>query len=124
MLRMISDTDKTRFKKRLEDEKKLLERELEGLGQRNPSNPSDWVPAKPEGDEFGADRNDNADIIEDMVDDNASLNELEARLNLVNVALDKMETGAFGICEVSGEDIEMDRLEANPAAPTCKAHMK
>jgi RNA polymerase-binding transcription factor DksA len=120
---MISEADKATLKKRLETEKKLLEQELGDLGQRNPSNPSDWVVAKPEGDEFGADRNDNADIIEDMVDDNASLNELEGRLNLVNRALDKMETGMFGLCEVSGEDIEMDRLTANPAAPTCKMHM-
>ena len=120
---MISTGDSAKFKKRLTDEKALLEQELSELGKRNPSNPSDWVAAKPDGDEFGADRNDNADIIEDMVDDNASLNELEGRLTLVLRAIEKIDEGAFGICEVSGEDIEMDRLEANPAATTCKAHM-
>ena len=31
--------------------------------------------------------------------------------------------GTYGTCEVSGEQIEEDRLEADPAARTCKAHM-
>lgn len=112
-----------KFKKTLEEEKTLLEQELSQLGARNPSNPSDWVPAKPAGDEFGADRNDNADIIENMEDNNAALNELEGRLNLVIRALEKIESGTYGTCEVGGEAIELDRLTANPAATTCKKHM-
>lgn len=115
--------DFTDLKKKLENEKELLESELERLGSRNPSNPDDWMPAKPEGDEFGADRNDNADIIEDMQDQNASLNELEGRLNEVISALDRMNDSTYGVCEVSGEDIEIERLKANPAARTCMAHM-
>ena len=111
------------FREKLEEEKKLLESELSKLGSRNPANPSDWMPSKREGDEFGADRNDNADVIEDMVDDNASMNELEGRLNMVIAALQKIDGGTFGICDIGGEEIEMDRLTANPAAPTCKAHM-
>jgi RNA polymerase-binding transcription factor DksA len=81
------------------------------------------VPAKRAGDEFGPDRNDNADIIEDMQDDNAALNELEGRLNLVDAALERIENGTYGTCEACGESIEEDRLNANPAATTCKAHM-
>ena len=111
------------FREKLEGEKQLLESELSKLGSRNPANPSDWVPSKREGDEFGADRNDNADVIEDMVDDNASMNELEGRLNMVIGALQKIDGGTFGICDVGGEEIEIERLNANPAAPTCMAHM-
>ncbi|MEK9177228.1 MAG: TraR/DksA C4-type zinc finger protein [Patescibacteria group bacterium] len=111
------------FKYRLEKEKELLETELRGLGARNPSNPSDWVPAKPEGDEFGADRNDNADIIENMQDDNASMNELEGRLNTVIGALGRMDKGSYGVCEACGDPIQPERLKANPAASTCIAHM-
>lgn len=120
---MLTQNDTVKFKKILEEEKALLETELSELGSRNPSNPSDWVPSKPAGDEFGADRNDNADIIEDMQDNNAALNELEGRLNQVMSALLKITEGTYGTCEVSGETIEMDRLEANPAAATCKKHM-
>lgn len=111
------------LKSKLEGEKELLESELAKLGSRNPANPADWVPSIPEGDEFGADRNDNADIIEDMQDQNASLNELEGRLNEVIAALQRVEDGTYGVCEVSGEDIEMERLTANPAARTCMAHL-
>ena len=111
------------FKARLENEQELLEGELEKLGVRNPANPSDWIPAKAAGEEFGADRNDNADIIEGMQDDNASLNELEGRLNVVLAALKKIDDGAYCVCEVAGEPIEIERLEANPAAPTCMKHM-
>jgi RNA polymerase-binding transcription factor DksA len=121
---MLTENEIGSFKSALEKERALLEKELETLGTRNPSNPSDWIPAKPQGDEFGADRNDNADIIEDMEDNNASLNELEGRLNTVIAALAKIEEGTYGLCEVCGADIEPDRLAANPAAPTCKAHME
>jgi len=121
---MLTQNDLVKFKKLLEEEKVLLETELSELGSRNPSNASDWVPVKPAGDEFGADRNDNADIIEDMQDNNAALNELEGRLNQVVSALLKITEGTYGTCEISGEAIEMDRLEANPASPTCKKHMR
>ena len=121
---MLTQNDLVKFKKLLEEEKVLLETELSELGSRNPSNASDWVPVKPAGDEFGADRNDNADIIEDMQDNNAALNELEGRLNQVMNALLKITEGTYGTCEISGEAIEMDRLEANPASPTCKKHMR
>ncbi|OGG44071.1 hypothetical protein A2841_02060 [Candidatus Kaiserbacteria bacterium RIFCSPHIGHO2_01_FULL_48_10] len=124
MARMVSDAEQKKFEEKLLAEKKLLETELAGLGARNPANPSDWMPAKPAGEEFGPDRNDNADIFEEMQDKNAALNELEGRLNTVILALQKIEEGTYGVCEVSGEDIELDRLSANPAARTCKAHME
>ncbi len=120
---MLTDKELNDYRKKLEEEKDLLETELGELGKRNPSNQSDWVPAKADGEQFGADRNDNADIIEDMVDSNATLNELEGRLTTVVMALDKIKEGTFGLCEISGEAIENDRLQANPAARTCKAHM-
>ena len=41
----------------------------------------------------------------------------------IDAALEKMEKGTYGICEVCNKPIEEDRLEANPAAKTCKEHM-
>jgi RNA polymerase-binding transcription factor DksA len=35
----------------------------------------------------------------------------------------QIEKGAYGTCKICGEKIEEDRLEANPAAQTCKLHM-
>lgn len=121
---MITDTQKAELKAKLEGEKKLLEEELARLGTRNPSNPNDWVAAKPEGEEFGADRTDNAGLIEEMHSNNASMNELEGRYNNVVRALGKFDTNTYGECEISKSDIEVERLYANPAARTCKAHMQ
>jgi RNA polymerase-binding transcription factor DksA len=49
---------------------------------------------------------------------------LEKRLADVENALNKIDGGSYGICEVCGNKIEEDRLEANPAARTCKACME
>ena len=111
------------FKDRLQKEKVILEEELGSLGTKDEKT-GDWVPNKPEGEVFGADRNDNADIIEGIQENNASLNELEGRLNMVLGALKRINDGTFGKCKVSGEDIEIERLRANPAANTCMAHME
>ena len=118
---MLTPTQISDYRTRLEKERVLLEKELEGLGTRDES--GDWVPKKPTDEVFGADKNDNADIIEEEQEANASLNELEARLVQVDAALKKIDDGAYGICEVSGEDIEVERLNANPAAATCMQHM-
>lgn len=124
MPNMLTEKEITDFRKRLDTERALLERELSALGKGNQDNPSGWVPAKPEGDEFGADRNDNADIIEDMEEDAASATELEARLATVVTALERIDAGIYGVCDVCNEPIEKDRLNANPAATTCKVHMQ
>lgn len=120
---MITDEQKIAFKARLEKERDLLQEELATLGIQNPRNADDWEPKMPEGESFGADRNDNADVIEAEQENNASMNELEGRLNEVMAALKKFETNTYGVCEVSGEPVETERLNANPAARTCMQHM-
>ncbi len=114
--------DTTHFKKRLEEEKELVEKELSEIATRDPQNPTNWLPKKPS-EESSPDENDNADIDEEIGARAAEVNELEGRLNEIIRALEKIEGGTYGICEISGEPIEEDRLEANPAARTCKAHM-
>ncbi len=109
------------FKIRLEKERAILQKELSSIGKQNPSNPDDWEPRAP-GEEFGADRNDNADIVEALHENNAAINELEIRLKNVSLALERIEKGTYGICEESGNPIELERLNANPAAITCIAH--
>jgi len=120
---MLTEEQIQGFKERLAKEKELLEKELATLGARNPSHPADWVPANVTGNQSGADNNENADTIEEMHDNNASLNELEGRVNNVILALEKIEKGTYGVCEISGEPIELERLNANPAARTSMAHM-
>ncbi len=63
------------------------------------------------------------DSIEEAEEQVATLALLETRYRNIQRALQKIDTGSYGICELSGEPIEPDRLLAHPAARTCKAHM-
>lgn len=110
------------LKERLVTEKQTLEAELATVGRPNPSNPADWEPVPPEvGQE--ADPNDQADLMEGLGENTAILRDLENRYHDVLDALTRMEKGTYGTCTVGGEMIEDDRLEAEPAARTCKAHL-
>lgn len=116
-------TDMNSHKAQLEEMLADLTTELKTLGIHNPEVSEDWI-ATPDNSTTGeADVNVSADRVEDWDERRATLATLETRYNNVKRALGKIETGTFGICEVSGEPIEADRLEANPAARTNKAHM-
>ena len=119
------DLDLEYFKKKLEEEENLLIEELKTVGRRNPDNREDWE-AKP--DEMTntpvADPNDLADNYEAYTENAGILSELEIRLSNVKNAQKRIGDGSYGICEVCGQPIERDRLEANPAAATCKKHME
>jgi len=47
---------------------------------------------------------------------------LQAQLNLVEGALQRIDDGTYGTCGECGEDISADRLEAIPAADRCIQH--
>ncbi len=115
--------DIKKFEEKLKGEKQLLENELSQVAQRNPSNPSDWVPAVGDTDQSTADDNVTADSFEALENNMGVTTQLENRLSDINMALEKIGKGTFGVCEVCGEQIEEERLEANPAAKTCKVHM-
>lgn len=110
------------FEKRLEEEEARLETELASIGRRNPANPADWE-ALPENTGQEADTSDTAEQIDGYETNTAILKELEARYNDVLAALGRIEKGTYGTCEQGGEEIEAERLNADPAARTCKAHL-
>jgi len=113
----------------LEDERTLLEKELASLGHLV-NDKGDWA-ATP-GEQPGPlgnndpDKNIQADYIEEFERRIAESDVLEQRYHQIITALNKIESndGSYGICSVSGEPIEIERLEANPAADTCKVHME
>jgi len=112
-----------KFKEKLEKELNLLEKELFKIGIKDPLNPNNWISKKPEENISPADENEVADTIDDSEINNAILNDLEIRYGNVKRALDKIKKGTYGICEVSGEKISKERLEANPSARTRKEYM-
>ncbi len=115
-------TDTNAMKVRLEEMKAEITAELATLGIHEPET-GDWV-ATPSGvDTSEADPNVGADRNEDWAEKRATLSALETRFNNIKRALNKLDDGSYGICEIAGDAIEEDRLTANPAARTCKAHI-
>jgi RNA polymerase-binding transcription factor DksA len=112
-----------KYRDALTAEKSRLEAELATVSKPNPQNPGDWDTKVESRDDNRADENDNADALEDLVNDESVVRQLEGQLLEVNAALDRIEAGTYGVCEIGGEEIEAERLEANPAARTCKAHV-
>lgn len=121
---MRNDIDTDYFKEKLEEELLLVEKELNNVGRKNPDNALDWEAEPGEMNIDSADSNEVADNIEEFEGNAAVLKELEIRYNDIKAALSKIENGTYGICEISGDPIEEERLIANPAARTCKKHME
>ncbi len=109
-------------KKKLHEEKDLLESELSSIGRLDKET-GEWqaVPEAQSAPE--ADVNDLADRAEGFEERSATTNTLESRLLDVQHALSKIENNTYSTCEVCHASIEEDRLEANPAARTCKECM-
>jgi RNA polymerase-binding protein DksA len=111
------------FKTKLEKERTLLEEELRTISSANPENPNDLEATTTDIEVDSADENEVADKFEELEENKMILDRLEPQLNEVKEALKRIQEGKYGICEVSGEKIERERLEANPTAKTCKKHM-
>lgn len=115
--------DTQNFKEILTKEKAKLEAELSSIGKKNDQNTTDWDATTPELPSDLAEDGDVATNMEEFDNNNAEVDQLEIQLQNVMVALSKIESDSFGKCEVCGNDIEEDRLEVSPSAPTCKLHM-
>jgi DnaK suppressor protein len=114
----IDTTTLQELREKLESEKKQLEKDLARFAD----------PTETDGeyetrfDNIGEDRDENATEVERYVDDLALEDELERRLREVVEALGRLDSETYGICEKGGEDIDIDRLRAYPAARTCVRH--
>lgn len=121
---MRNDIDVNHFKKKLEEEKTELLTSLGEVGiQKDDLDQENWEGRQPDLNVAETDRNEVADEQEEYHERVAITETLELRLRAINNALERIEKGTYGVCEVGNEPIEKDRLEANPAATTCKLHM-
>jgi RNA polymerase-binding transcription factor DksA len=116
--------DTSHFKHKLEEELSLVEKELRDVASQDPET-GVWSPKTGEMDTASpiAEKNEAGDAIEEFEEHLSELEVLKARWSEVKHALEKIERGSYGTCEVDGEPIEPERLEANPAARTCTTHM-
>lgn len=115
-------TDTTHFKELLEAEKANLEEQLTTIAQPNATAPGEWEAVQKD-TEQEADPHDQADLLDQYQENRALVDVLNPRYHDVVSALVRIENGTYGLCEVDNGPIEKERLEADPSATTCKAHL-
>lgn len=107
------------FKKRLEDEEKLVQDELKSIAEKQ-SDGNHYVAKFPY---LGTDQDDNAAEVAIFGDHLSMEKELETRLERVRRALEKIKSGTYGVCETCGDEISVERLNAFPSGRHCmKCH--
>ena len=110
------------YKQKLEEERDFILKQLQEQAVKNPHAEEDWIP---DVKEVGNETSSIDEVSQKHTDEQSNtgiVNDLEVRFANVKKALEKIENGSFGICEVSGTPIEKERLDANPAARTCLEH--
>ncbi len=114
--------DKKKIKEKLEKERDILLGQLRDIGKLNPET-NEWEAIPEERLSKETDQNDMADRFEDFESRSIMIKALESRINNVLSAMKGLNRESFGKCEVCKKNIEMDRMEVNPAARTCKKHL-
>jgi RNA polymerase-binding transcription factor DksA len=111
------------FKEKLEEERALITKELGEIAVEGENGL--WTAKDPHMDVMPpqAEPNEAADKLEELDERGEEVTALSARLADVRQALENIEQGTYGRCEVCSREIEEERLEANPAARTCMEHM-
>ena len=115
--------DKKKIKEKLEKERDNLLEQMKGMGKLD-TETGEWEATPEELDFPETDENDKADRFEDFEARSSVIKTLGPRLNTILKALKGLNRESFGKCVVCKKDIEMARLEVNPAAQTCKKHLE
>jgi DnaK suppressor protein len=95
--------------------------DLKSIAVLNPAT-DDWEAVPDPSEMTQADENNEADAVEEWNERRATLGALEIEYRDIKRALRKLKDGTYGICEISGQVIEPERLAAKPTARTCIAH--
>src|SRR5581483_862566 len=96
------------FKKKLEQERKLVLAEI-----KESEKPSTFGNDIDSGDE-------DTDEAEEFSNQLAIAHDLKNRLSEIDIALGKVQTGNYGMCENCGKQIEDEVLEISPESRFCK----
>lgn len=94
----------------------------EELADHGKSTGDDEWAGSSESDGEEADPLDAADNLEELGTNVPLVSDLQKRQKMIKSALRKIKDGTYGSCDECGEDIDLARLEANPAAATCIRH--
>lgn len=106
-------------KEKLEKEKAKLETQLGSFAKESTKVKGDWDAQMPSFDE-GKSLEEEADEVEEFNTRLSLEKTLEQELKSVDLALEKIRKGKYGVCEKCGKPISQGRLKVYPQAETCK----
>lgn len=104
---------------KLEAQKESLQKELESFATEDKNVKHNWEAKFPSRED--SDKDEAADDAQEYDNALSLEHSLESKLKDVNIALEKITSGTYGICEKCGKEIEEKRLMA---APEARFHMK
>lgn len=123
---MIDQKTIEEFKQKLLREKQYLEKLLSDFAKKDPKMKGDWDARFPNmGEKSGFSSGaleERQDEIEEYETELSEEFALENRLREVDIALERIERGTYGVCAECKKEIPMERLQANPAALTDIEH--
>jgi DnaK suppressor protein len=110
-----------KFKEKLEKKKEEIEGQLREFAKKGKI-PDDWEAKFPHfnGESGSGALERAADEVEEYEILRSIERSLELKLRDINLALEKIKKGNYGICEKCGKEIEIERLKAIPEARFCK----
>ncbi len=97
-----------KYKNKLEQERKMVFAEI-----RESEKPSSFGTDVDSGDE-------ETDEAEELSNQLAIANDLKGRLSEIDIALGKIQSGGYGVCEDCGKQIEDAVLDISPESRFCK----
>jgi len=110
------------LRQKLEKEKVTIEEELKKFAKKDEKLKGDWdtrFPSFDGGEVGGAALEKAADEVEEYEVRLPVEYSLETRLRDINLALEKIKKGKYGICEKCGKEIDEKRLKISPEARLC-----
>jgi DnaK suppressor protein len=110
-----------KLKGKLGKEKAAIEKELKRFAKKDEKLSGDWDTIFPhfDGEAGGAGLEKAADEVEEYSTLLPIEYSLETRLKNINLALEKIKTEKYGICEKCGKEIDKKRLKIYPEARFC-----
>lgn len=109
------------FKKSLVEEKKIIEKELGEIGQKNPKAEGNFDVRFPQ---FGQSKDENAQEVTEFEKLKILEVNLEKKLSEINETLKKIKKDTYGVCQNCSSEIEEPRLKAIPTAALCASCVK
>ena len=111
-----------KIKQELEKEKTAIEEQLKKFAKKDEKLLGDWDTVFPKyngGESGGAALEKAADEVEEYSTLLPIEYSLELRLKNIDLALEKIKKGEYGICEKCGKEIPIARLKVSPEARLC-----